>query len=207
MGPCGPHCYVPFPPLYIQELPSLLLEATKELEVARQQVLKRIQIWKRQQQLAGNGALFEENLAPLQKRCEGLVEVHFQLHREVMAAGAELGAELLSQLLERINEVLSSLVQSSFLVEKQPPQVLKTQTKFQASVRFLLGPQLLQASPKPCMVRADMVTEKQARELAHSAYSSTLSESTGEIVHNVVALETNPGSGTCTANFKNVVRG
>lgn len=63
---------------------------------------------------------------------------------------------------------------SSFLVEKQPPQVLKTQTKFQASVRFLLGPQLLQASPKPCMVRADMVTEKQARELAHSAYSSTL---------------------------------
>lgn len=59
-------------------------------------------------------------------------------------------------------------------MEKQPPQVLKTQTKFQASVRFLLGPQLLQASPKPCMVRADMVTEKQARELAHSAYSSTL---------------------------------
>lgn len=187
------------------ELPALLLEATKELEAARQQVLKRIQIWKRQQQLAGNGALFEENLTPLQKRCEGLVEVHFQLHQQVMAAGAELGAELLSQLLERLNEVLSSLVRSSFLVEKQPPQVLKTQTKFQASVRFLLGPQLLQASPKPCMVRADMVTEKQARELAHSAYSSTLSESTGEIVHNVVALETNPGSGTCSANFKNVM--
>lgn len=188
-----------------RELPTLLMEATKELEAARQQVLKRIQIWKRQQQLAGNGALFEENLAPLQKRCEGLVEVHFQLHQQVMAAGAELGAELLSQLLERLNEVLSSLVRSSFLVEKQPPQVLKTQTKFQASVRFLLGPQLLQASPKPCMVRADMVTEKQARELAHSSYSSTLSESTGEIVHNVVALETNPGSGTCSANFKNVM--
>eukprot|EP00076_Gallus_gallus_P035920 XP_025001458.1 signal transducer and activator of transcription 6-like isoform X3 [Gallus gallus] len=83
------------------ELPALLLEATKELEAARQQVLKRIQIWKRQQQLAGNGALFEENLTPLQKRCEGLVEVHFQLHQQVMAAGAELGAELLSQLLER----------------------------------------------------------------------------------------------------------
>lgn len=26
-------------------------------------------------------------------------------------------------------------------------------------------------------------------------------------MHNVVALETNPGSGTCSANFKNVVRG
>lgn len=51
-----------------QELPTLILEAVKELEAAKQQVLKRIQIWKRQQQLAGNGALFEENLAPLQKR-------------------------------------------------------------------------------------------------------------------------------------------
>ncbi|NWY51012.1 STAT6 protein, partial [Chionis minor] len=94
----------------LQELPTLILEAMKELEVAKQQVLKRIQIWKRQQQLAGNGALFEENLAPLQKRCESLVEVYFQLHQQVMAASAELGAELLPRLLERFNEVLSSLV-------------------------------------------------------------------------------------------------
>ncbi|NXL65513.1 STAT6 protein, partial [Chordeiles acutipennis] len=93
-----------------QDLPTLILEAVKELEAAKQQVLKRIQIWKRQQQLAGNGALFEENLAPLQKRCESLVEVYFQLHQQVMAASAELGAELLPRLLERFNEVLSSLV-------------------------------------------------------------------------------------------------
>ncbi|NXQ98514.1 STAT6 protein, partial [Sagittarius serpentarius] len=92
------------------ELPTLILEAVKELEAAKQQVLKRIQIWKRQQQLAGNGALFEENLAPLQKRCESLVEVYFQLHQQVMAASAELGAELLPRLLERFSEVLSSLV-------------------------------------------------------------------------------------------------
>ncbi|NXY51538.1 STAT6 protein, partial [Ceuthmochares aereus] len=93
-----------------QELPTLILEAVKELEVAKQQVLKRIQIWKRQQQLAGNGALFEENLAPLQKRCESLVEVYFQLHQQVMAASTALGPELLPRLLERFTEVLSSLV-------------------------------------------------------------------------------------------------
>ncbi|NXV57552.1 STAT6 protein, partial [Molothrus ater] len=138
-------------------------------------------------------------------RCENLVEVYFQLQQQVMAASTELGPELLPRLLERFNEVLSSLVKSSFLVEKQPPQVLKTQTKFQASVRFLLGPQLLKAAPKPYMVRADMVTEKQARELELSNYSNTLSESTGEILHNTVALETNPTSGNCCANFKNVL--
>ncbi|NWR53826.1 STAT6 protein, partial [Bucorvus abyssinicus] len=93
-----------------QELPTLILEAVKELEAAKQQVLKRIQIWKRQQQLAGNGALFEENLAPLQKRCESLVEVYFQLQQQVTAASAELGAELLPPLLERFDEVLLSLV-------------------------------------------------------------------------------------------------
>ncbi|NXA70725.1 STAT6 protein, partial [Mohoua ochrocephala] len=93
-----------------RDLPALILEAVKELEVAKQQVLKRIQIWKRQQQLAGNGAVFEENLAPLQKRCENLVEVYFQLQQQVMAASAELGPELLPRLLERFSEVLSSLV-------------------------------------------------------------------------------------------------
>ncbi|NXS13089.1 STAT6 protein, partial [Neodrepanis coruscans] len=93
-----------------QELTTLILEAVKELEAAKQQVLKRIQIWKRQQQLAGNGAIFEENLAPLQKRCENLVEVYFQLQQQVMAASTELGPELLARLLERFNEVLSSLV-------------------------------------------------------------------------------------------------
>ncbi|NXD45748.1 STAT6 protein, partial [Copsychus sechellarum] len=138
-------------------------------------------------------------------RCESLLEVYFQLQQQVMAASTELGPELLPRLVERFNEVLSSLVKSSFLVEKQPPQVLKTQTKFQASVRFLLGPRLLKAAPKPYVVRADMVTEKQARELELSNYSNTLSESTGEILHNTVALETNPTSGTCCANFKNVL--
>ncbi|NXS23849.1 STAT6 protein, partial [Mystacornis crossleyi] len=93
-----------------RELPALILEAVKELEAAKQQVLKRIQIWKRQQQLAGNGAIFEENLAPLQKRCENLVEVYFQLQQQVMAASTELGSELLPRLLERFDEVLSSLV-------------------------------------------------------------------------------------------------
>ncbi|KGL75928.1 Signal transducer and activator of transcription 6, partial [Tinamus guttatus] len=107
---------------------------------------------------------------------------------------------LLPRLLERLAEVLCSLVKSSFLVEKQPPQVLKTQTKFQASVRFLLGPRLLQAPAKPYAVRADMVTEKQARELAPSAASRPL-----RAAHNVVALETNPTSATCCANFKNVL--
>ncbi|XP_067385778.1 signal transducer and activator of transcription 6 isoform X2 [Emydura macquarii macquarii] len=188
-----------------KELPALILEAVKDLEGAKLQVLKRLHIWKRQQQLAGNGAVFEENLAPLQKRFENLVDVYFQLHRLVVAAGGELGSDLLSRLLERLDTVLNALIKSSFLVEKQPPQVLKTQTKFQASVRFLLGPRLLKVSAKPYVVRADMVTEKQARELALGGYGTPLSESTGEILHNTVALEISATSATSCAAFKNML--
>lgn len=93
-----------------------------------------------------------------------------------MWPGVEVGLQgLVSELVGRCAKCHGvPLSLSSFLVEKQPPQVLKTQTKFQASVRFLLGPRLLKAAAKPYMVRADMVTEKQARELELSNYNNTL---------------------------------
>lgn len=61
---CGPDSGPPC----LQALATLLQEAVAELEAAQALVLKRIQIWKRQQQLAGNGAPFEESLASLQER-------------------------------------------------------------------------------------------------------------------------------------------
>lgn len=56
----GPPC--------LQALASLLQDTVGELEAVQALVLKRIQIWKRQQQLAGNGAPFDENMTPLQER-------------------------------------------------------------------------------------------------------------------------------------------
>ncbi|XP_045444108.1 signal transducer and activator of transcription 6 isoform X8 [Pipistrellus kuhlii] len=51
-----------------EALATVLQETVGELEAAQALVLKRIQIWKRQQQLAGNGAPFDENLTQLQER-------------------------------------------------------------------------------------------------------------------------------------------
>ncbi|NIG61275.1 signal transducer and activator of transcription isoform 1 [Pontoporia blainvillei] len=143
-----------------EALATFLQETVGELEAAQALVLKRIQIWKRQQQLAGNGAPFEESLAPLQERCESLVDIYSQLQQEVGAAGGELEPKTRAALISRLDEVLRTLITSSFLVEKQPPQVLKTQTKFQAGVRFLLGLRFLAAPAKPLMVRADMLLKK-----------------------------------------------
>ncbi|XP_036885888.1 signal transducer and activator of transcription 6 isoform X3 [Sturnira hondurensis] len=188
-----------------EALATLLQETVGELEAAQALVLKRIQIWKRQQQLAGNGAPFDENLTQLQERCESLVDIYFQLQQEVGAAGGELEPKTRATLISRLDEVLQTLVTSSFLVEKQPPQVLKTQTKFQAGVRFLLGPRFLGTPAKFPLVRADMVTEKQARELSSPQGPGAGVESTGEITNNTVPFE-NMGSGNCcSALFKNLL--
>ncbi|XP_044533451.1 signal transducer and activator of transcription 6 [Gracilinanus agilis] len=188
-----------------EPLLRLLQETIKELEGARTMVLKKIQIWKRQQQLAGNGAPFDESLAPLQERCENLVDIYSQLQQEVGGATGELEPNIQAALNGRLDDVLRTLVTSSFLVEKQPPQVLKTQTKFQAGVRFLLGFRLLGTPAKTPLVRADMVTEKQARELNHPQGSGAGVESTGEITNNTVPLENSIPGNCCSALFKNLL--
>ncbi|XP_029424642.1 signal transducer and activator of transcription 6 isoform X4 [Nannospalax galili] len=188
-----------------ETLATMLQGTVGDLEAAQALVLKRIQIWKRQQQLAGNGAPFEESLAALQERCESLVDIYSQLQQEVGAASGELEPKTRASLLSRLDEVLRTLVTSSFLVEKQPPQVLKTQTKFQAGVRFLLGLRFLGTSAKPPLVRADMVTEKQARELSLPQGSGAGAESTGEIMNNTVPLENSIPGNCCSALFKNLL--
>ncbi|KAL8164059.1 UNVERIFIED_CONTAM: hypothetical protein K2H54_044842 [Gekko kuhli] len=191
--------------LQANTLHTLFSEVAKELETAKTRLLKRLDIWKRQQQLAGNGTPFDEDLAPLQKRFESLVDVCFKLRQQVVALAAQLGADLQSCLQERLENVFNTLVKSAFLVDKQPPQVLKTQTKFQATVRFLLGSQLFKAPQTSFSVSANVVTEKQARELAAGHPDTSLCESTGEIVNNIAPLETAATSNACCAVFKNML--
>lgn len=50
---------------------------------------------------------------------------------------------------------------SSLLVEKQPPQVIKTQSKFSTTVRYLLGEKI--APGKPVVLKAQIMNESQAR--------------------------------------------
>lgn len=52
---------------------------------------------------------------------------------------------------------------SSLVVDKQPPQVIKTQSKFSATVRYLLGEKM--APGKPVVLKAQIITEAQARNL------------------------------------------
>ena len=54
----------------------------------------------------------------------------------------ETSMNILPELSDGLNLLLDQLVKSSFVIEKQPPQVLKTNTRFSATIRLLVGTKL-----------------------------------------------------------------
>lgn len=120
-------------------LADKLKQTFKELNVLQSQILDEELIrWKREQQLAGNGAVFNSNLDTIQEWCESLAELIWlnrQQIKEVERLKQKLALEppgvsdCLPQLMADITNLLSSLVTSTFIIEKQPPQVMKTNTR------------------------------------------------------------------------------
>lgn len=71
---------------------------------------------------------------------------------------------LLMEIICRPTHCVIPLLSSTFIIEKQPPQVLKTQTKFAATVRLLVGGKL-NVHMNPPQVKAVIVSEQQAKAL------------------------------------------
>lgn len=94
--------------------------------------------WKREQQLAGNGSAFNSNLDTIQEWCESLAELIWLNRQQIkeverlkqrLALDPQGVSDVLPSLLPDITQLLSSLVTSTFIIEKQPPQVMKTNTR------------------------------------------------------------------------------
>merc|ERR1712079_857382 len=67
-------------------------------------------------------------------------------------------------LLTKITELLTNLVTGTFIIEKQPPQVMKTNTRFTATVRLLVGG-ILNVHMAAPSVTVSIVSEGQANQL------------------------------------------
>uniref|UniRef100_A0A8C5C466 Signal transducer and activator of transcription n=1 Tax=Gadus morhua TaxID=8049 RepID=A0A8C5C466_GADMO len=166
--------------------------------------------WKRRQQLAGNGGPAEGGLDVLQSWCEKLADMIWQNRQQIrrcehLTQQLPLPGpmeELLSKLNSEITDIISALVTSTFIIEKQPPQVLKTQTKFAATVRLLVGGKL-NVHMNPPQVKAVIVSEQQAKALLKN--ESTRNDSSGEILNNNCVMEYHQATGTLSAHFRNMV--
>uniref|UniRef100_A0A8C4LPC7 Signal transducer and activator of transcription n=1 Tax=Equus asinus TaxID=9793 RepID=A0A8C4LPC7_EQUAS len=84
---------------------------------------------------------------------------------------------------------------------KQPPQVLKTQTKFAATVRLLVGGKL-NVHMNPPQVKATIISEQQAKSLLKN--ENTRNDYSGEILNNCCVMEYHQATGTLSAHFRNM---
>lgn len=158
--------------------------------------------WKRDQQLAGNGngtCLVERALPLLQDRCETLAGTLWMNLQQLQSFSAHCSeAPLgnspnvrLAELNREVQQMLNQLIQSTFLIEKQPPQVMKTNTRFTATVRFLVGYKL-NVHMSPPLVRVTIISEANAKAFLSSNGKTV--ESSGDILNSSGTLEYHSGT-------------
>ncbi|XP_050449500.1 signal transducer and activator of transcription 5B [Cataglyphis hispanica] len=171
--------------------------------------------WKRDQQLAGNGASFTGNLDMIQNWCENLADIIWST-RQHIRDGIRLTNDfanfniyvtnmlpnIFPTLNTQITQLLSSLVTSTFIIEKQPPQVMKTNTRFTSTVRLLVGAKL-NVHMTPPQVKASIISESQANALLKNDKMKN-GEVSGEILNNVGSMEYHQSVGQLSVSFRNM---
>ncbi|XP_051863017.1 signal transducer and transcription activator isoform X2 [Drosophila albomicans] len=176
-------------------------------------VLMELKNWRRQQALAGNGAQFSENMLDDIQRCFEMLET-FVTH--LLAAVLEaLSLQImkddsdLTGLREQIQISQKNLVCSAFIVDKQPPQVMKTNTRFAASVRWLLGSQLgihINAPTVECIIMSELQSQRFVSRGTHADVTtgSLAGQSSGEIQNCSSTMEYQQSNQVFSASFRNM---
>ncbi|XP_075927610.1 signal transducer and activator of transcription 5A-like [Petromyzon marinus] len=166
--------------------------------------------WQRKQQLAAIGGPPEGSLDALQEWSECMADAvirsrqHLKRFESLLQQLALPGPspDALLNLNNNLARLLSDIATKTLVMERQPPQVLKTQTKFGCSLRFLAGSKLELTGSLP-HVHATIVSEAQARAL-HVGHHPR-NEVSGEIHNNNTVMEYQQGSGALMANFRSML--
>ncbi|XP_055526067.1 signal transducer and transcription activator isoform X2 [Wyeomyia smithii] len=168
--------------------------------------------WKINQGFAGNGAsgMNASNLDTIQAWCESLAEIIWNTKDQIRLAmknKSKLNIEetnlpdYLPQQLVDVTNLLKTLITTTFIIEKQPPQVMKTNTRFAATVRLLIGNTLNIRMSNP-LVRVSIISEAQAQATQQSNKASE--QSCGEIMNNTGNLEYNETTKQLSVSFRNM---
>ncbi|XP_050556651.1 signal transducer and activator of transcription 5B-like isoform X13 [Spodoptera frugiperda] len=200
------------------ELVDHMKENIANLRQLQSQVLDEELIkWKREQQLSGNGVPMQSNLNTIQEWCELLADLIWTTRQQVINVArintktiVELRqphlAEMLDEMSKQVTGLLSTLVTSTFVIEKQPPQVMKTNTRFTATVRLLVGGQL-NVYMTPPRVNVVIISEQQAQLLLKSETQAGKGKQPvecGDILNNSGSMEYQPTSRQLSVSFRNM---
>ena len=172
--------------------------------------------WKRDQQLGGNGGnlMGEAFLNKIQEWCELLAKVVYRSYVQLKKftdqtntgnIGNEADAVLFGRIEEfkfQVQQFLRNLVQNTFLVEKQPPQVMKTNTRFMSTLRLLCGHALNIHKSAPA-VKVSIISEATAHKFVMNP-TECGADNSGQIANNTSNLDFHESSKQMSANFRNM---
>merc|ERR1711884_832954 len=176
---------------------------------------KELLTWQREQQMAGNGYNMNDSrsIEVIQEWCEGLADIIWSLKQQVKQLQTlrdkiqdPQNPDVKPNLLMEITTLLYNLVKSAFIIEKQPPQVMKTNTRFTATVRLLVGGQLNvhMASPQ---VSVSIISEAQANLLLKAPNQSQKRKedyNSGEILNGQGNMEFHAATRQVSVTFRNL---
>uniref|UniRef100_A0A914W282 Signal transducer and activator of transcription n=1 Tax=Plectus sambesii TaxID=2011161 RepID=A0A914W282_9BILA len=210
-----------------QELTGKRVSLVKKLSDGLQQVVvlqnelisKRLFDWKNKQKIAQVGAPFDNKddlLDEIQAEFEMLADHNWQLRMyaswllDLLRRGPQLNdnnartfIDSLAGIVENLTKTLCILVSHSFVVSQQPEPVLKTQHKFGAEVRLLIGDKLgIKQQLDNANVTVKIIAEEEARQLGDGEVQEKDIKTVGGISNDYEKL-TLDDKGHMAAKFNN----
>ena len=149
-------------------------------------------------------------------RCEGLADIIWTMRQQVKQLqdinsrmredDPNTVSSVISELLSEFTELLSNLVSGTFVIEKQPPQVMKTNTRFTSTVRLLVGGVLNVHMAAP-QVTVSIVSEQQAIQLISAATRGSHNKDdykSGDILNGNGTMEFHQVTKQVSVTFRNL---
>jgi len=176
---------------------------------------KELLTWQREQQMAGNGYNMNDSrsIEVIQEWCEGLADIIWSLKQQVKQLQTlrdkiqdPQNPDAKPNLLMEITTLLYNLVKSTFIIEKQPPQVMKTNTRFTSTVRLLVGGTLNIHMAAPA-VTVSIVNENQAYQLLASSSNTQIRKedfNSGDILNGTGTMEYHNTTRQVSVSFRNL---
>lgn len=196
-------------------LKQSLANQIQQIDSVQKLIFNRLNRWHRDQALAGNGAPLNKNaLDEIQLWFEKLAEIIWttrcciEAMREINNSISSETCGVIAQAHTDVTTLLTNLIEAAFIVEMQPPQVLKTEVNFTATVRLLtanLGIQFNNSSSVVVSIFA--ATQHKATEhnaTQHSATQHKLKHQNREILNNTGKLDIQPSTHHLSCTFSNM---
>lgn len=184
----------------------------KKLSEIEKSIFEEIAEWKHLQKRSLCGFPCPPSLDKLQEICETLAELLWKLFQQASQLDnlfhqAFQGNDIELKRMENVKVSARNLMQwfltKTFVIEKQPPQVLKKETKFGVVIRHLLGDKL-NVQIHPPEVTCSLISEKQAQSLYTGRGKSNVSANANPVLNSKKTLEFNQVTRKLIAEFKNL---